>query len=83
MGSSVDRPWLIAVFAASVAALLVMSLVLGLVVAYQAGLADSQARIRHLETQFDWLRKALWQDKFPDVDEELLEKLQQEVCDAR
>ena len=77
------KPWVITLFATTVVAMLLMSLVLGLVIAYQAGLSDSQARLRHLETQFDWLRAALWQDKFPDVEEELLRKLQQEVCDAR
>ena len=39
-------------------------------------------RIHDLEIQSDWLRKALWQNKFPDVDDETLDKLM-EVTHAR
>ena len=45
--------------------------------AYQVSLNDANARIRVVEGQVDWLRKALWQEKWPDVDPELLEQLQE------
>ena len=48
--------------------------------AYQVGQIDADTRIRVLEGQLDWLRKALWQEKWPDVPVETLKRLQ-ELCD--
>lgn len=50
--------------------------------AYQVALNAQSDRIHDLEIQSDWLRKALWQKKFPGVDEETLNKLM-EVTSAR
>lgn len=50
--------------------------------AYQVVLNAQSDRIHDLEIQSDWLRKALWQGKFPGVDEETLNKLM-EVTSAR
>ena len=50
--------------------------------AYQTQQADANARILQLEIRVSWLRKALWQGKFPDVDEETLITLK-EIVDER
>lgn len=47
------KPWLITLAIVTGVMLLVVSLVLGLLIAYQSGLADSQARIRTLETKIE------------------------------
>ena len=51
--------------------------------AYQVALHAQSDRIHDLEIQSDWLRKALWQDKFPDVDEETLNKLMEVTSAAK
>lgn len=50
--------------------------------AYQTTLADANARIRILELQSDSFRRDLWKGKWPDVDENILTRLQ-EMTDER
>ncbi len=46
-----------------------------LIAMQNTNIIDLNARVRKLQTQFDWLRKALWQQSFPGVNTEVLNLL--------
>jgi len=53
--------------------------------AYQTQQADANASIRVLEEKVGRFRRDMWQDKWPDVDERLLTRLQEmtdEIADS-